>query len=61
VAKLKYSGKTATNTNFIHEEIKCRLASGIACYHSIQYLSLSRLPSKKGKGKAIPVTGRGGP
>jgi hypothetical protein len=35
-----------TNTNLIQEEIKRRLNSGNACYHSIQNLLSSRLLSK---------------
>jgi hypothetical protein len=30
-----YLGKTLTNRNFIHEEIKSRLNSWNACYHSV--------------------------
>jgi hypothetical protein len=39
-------GTTVTNQNFIHEEIKSRLNSGNACYHSIQSLLSSRILSK---------------
>jgi hypothetical protein len=38
---------TATNENLIQEEIKRRLNSGNACYHSVQKLLSSRLLSKK--------------
>jgi hypothetical protein len=33
VEKFKYFGKTLTNQNYVHEEIKSRLDSGKACYH----------------------------
>jgi hypothetical protein len=46
VEELKYLGATLTNKNSIHEEIKSRLKSGNACYHSVQNLSSSRLLSK---------------
>ena len=36
-----------TNQNSIHEEIKSRLKSGNACYHSVQNLFSSSLLSKK--------------
>jgi len=36
VEKFKYSGTTLTNNNSIQEEIKSRLKSGNACYHSVQ-------------------------
>jgi hypothetical protein len=39
-------GTTVTNQNFIQEEIKRRLSSGNACYHSVQSLLSSRLLSK---------------
>jgi hypothetical protein len=45
VAKLTHL-TTVTNQNLIHEEIKCRLNSGNACYHSIQSLLSSCLLSK---------------
>jgi hypothetical protein len=37
---------TVTNQNLIQEEIKSRLNSGNACYHSVQSLLTSRLLSK---------------
>jgi hypothetical protein len=38
VAKFKYLRATLKNQNDIHEEIKNRLNSGKACYHSVQNL-----------------------
>jgi len=46
VEEFKYLGTTLTNQNFIPEEIKSRLRSGNACYHSVQNLWFSRLLSK---------------
>jgi len=46
VEEFKYLGTTLTNQNFIVEEIKSRLRSGNACYHSVQNLLSSRLLSK---------------
>jgi hypothetical protein len=46
VPQFKYLGTTVTNENLIQEEIKMRLNSGNACYHSIQTLLSSRLLSK---------------
>ena len=39
-------GTTLTDQNSIHEEIKSRLKSGNACYHSVQNLLSSSLLSK---------------
>ena len=44
--EFKYLGTTLTNQNFIVEEIKSRLRSGNASYHSVQNLLSSRLLSK---------------
>ena len=43
VEKFKYLGTTLTNQNSIPEEIKRRLRSGNACYHSVQKLLSSML------------------
>jgi hypothetical protein len=43
VAKLKYRGTTLTDQNRKHEEIKSRLNSRNACYHSVQSVLSSRL------------------
>ena len=40
VEDFKYLGTTLTNQNSIAEEIKSRLRSGNACYHSVQNLCL---------------------
>ena len=46
VAQFRYLGTTATNQNLIQEEIKKEFNSGNACYHSVQNILSSRLPSK---------------
>jgi hypothetical protein len=46
VSQFKYLGTTVTNQNLIQEEVKRRLNSGNACYHSVQNLLSSRLLSK---------------
>jgi len=51
VEEFKYLGTTLTNQNSIPEEIKSRLRSGRTCYHSVQNLLSSRLPSKNLKAK----------
>jgi hypothetical protein len=49
VAQFRYFGMIITNENLIQEEIKGRLNSGNACYHSVQNLLSSRLLSKNRK------------
>jgi hypothetical protein len=49
VEEFKYLGTTLTNQNYIQEEIKGRLKSGNACYHSVQNLLSSSLLSKSVK------------
>ena len=44
--EFKYLGTTLTNQNLIQEEIKSRLKSGNACYHSVQNPLSSSLISK---------------
>ena len=46
VEEFKYLGTTFTNQNSFREEIKSRLKSGNACYHSVQNLLSSSLLSK---------------
>jgi hypothetical protein len=46
VAHFKYLGTTATNENLMGEEIKRRLNTGNACYHSVQNILSSCLLSK---------------
>jgi hypothetical protein len=43
VASFKYLGTTLTDQNSVHKDIKSRLNSGNACYHSVQGLLSSRL------------------
>jgi hypothetical protein len=49
VSQFKYLGTTVTNQNLIQEEVKRRLNSGNACYHSVQNLLSSRLLSENVK------------
>ena len=49
VEQFNYLGITLTNKNSIHEEIKSRLKSENACYHSVQNSLSSSLLSKKRK------------
>jgi hypothetical protein len=53
MAQFRYLGTAITNQNLIQEEIKRRLISGNACYHSIQNLLSSRLLSKNIKSRII--------
>jgi hypothetical protein len=46
VSQFKYLGTTVTIQNLIQEEIKRRMNSGNACYHSVQNLLSSCLLSK---------------
>jgi hypothetical protein len=45
-SQFKYLGTTVTNQNLIQEEIKRRLHSGNAYYHSVQNLLSSQFLSK---------------
>jgi hypothetical protein len=47
--RFKHVGTTVTNQNLVQEEIKRRLNSDTACYHSVQNLLPSRLLSKNVK------------
>jgi len=49
VEEVKYLETTLTNQNSVQEEIKNRLKSGSACYHSVQNLLSSSLLSKNVK------------
>jgi hypothetical protein len=46
VAQFKYLRTIITNQRLIHEEIKRRLNSGDACYHSVHNFLSSRLLSR---------------
>jgi len=49
VEEFKYFGTNLTNQNSTAEDIKSRLKSGNACYHSVQSLLSSRLLSQNFK------------
>ena len=49
VKKFRYLGANLANQNSIQEEIKSRLKSGNACYHSVQNILSSSLRSKNTK------------
>jgi hypothetical protein len=46
VSQFKYFGTIVSDQNLIQEEIKRRLNSGNACYHSVQNFLTSQLLSK---------------
>jgi hypothetical protein len=56
VAQFRYLGTTITNQNLFQEEIKRRLISGNACYHSVLNLLSSRLLSKNIKIRIYKTT-----
>jgi hypothetical protein len=56
VEQFKYFGTSLTNRNSIQEEIKSRLKSGNAFYHSVQDLLSSSLVSKNTKLKIYRTT-----
>jgi hypothetical protein len=49
MAQFKCLGTTVADQNFLQEEIKRRLNSGNACYHSVKNLMSSHLLSKNVK------------
>ena len=53
VEEFTYLGTTLTNQNSLQEEIKSRLKSRNACYHSVQNLLSSSLLSKNLKIKIL--------
>jgi hypothetical protein len=53
VEKFTYLGTTLTDQNCMYKEIKSRLNSGIACYHSFQSLLISHLLSRNVKVKVL--------
>jgi len=56
VEDFQYLGTTLTNQNYIQEEIKSRLKSENACYHSVQNLLSSSLLSSDIKIKIYGTT-----
>jgi hypothetical protein len=56
VAQFRYLGMTITNQNLILEEIKRRLNSSNASYHSVQNILSSRLLSKNIKIETYKTT-----
>jgi hypothetical protein len=56
VEKFKYLGTILTDQNCVQEEIKSRLNSGNACYHSVQSLLSSHLLSRNVKVKTCKTT-----
>ena len=56
VEEFKHLGTTLTNQNSIRKEIKSRLKSGNACYHSVQNLLSSSLLFKNLKIKIYRTT-----
>jgi len=56
VEKFKYLGTALANQNSIQQEIKSRLTSVNACYHSVQNLLSSSLLSKNFKIKVYRTT-----
>jgi glucose-6-phosphate 1-dehydrogenase len=53
VSQLTYLGMTVTNQNLIQEEIKRRLNSGNACYHSVPEPSVFSSAVKKLKNQNL--------
>jgi hypothetical protein len=55
VSQFKYMETTVTDQNLIQEEIKSRLNSGNACYHSVHLLVLKNVKIKIHKTIILPV------
>jgi hypothetical protein len=55
VSQFKYQGKTVTNDNLIQEEMKSRLNSGNASYHSVENFLSSCLLLKSVKVKIYNI------